>query len=385
VTTWDVAVVGLGAMGSAVAAACSARGASVLGFDAFDPPHALGSSHGETRITREAYFEDPCYVPLVKRANALWRELERESGERLLVDTGGLVIGRPDGVLVPGALASAVEHGLPHERLTAAEVRRRFPAFAPADGLEAVWEPNAGVLFPERCVAAQLARARARGATLRPNTPVTGWEAEGPGFIVRAGDQAHRAARLVLAANAWLPRLLPDTPLPVTVSRQPLFWFQPERDVAELAPDRLPVHIWEPDAGAMFYGFPAFGGTVKIAIHGGGAPSDPDHVERTVTDEEVDVIRRRIAPYLPGMAGLLARTAVCMYVNTPDGHFVVDRHPAHARALVISACSGHGFKFSIAIGEAAADLLLDERPRPDLAPFRWRWGAANSSTLATPT
>ena len=382
---WDVAVIGLGAMGSAAAAACASRGARVIGFDRFDPPHALGSSHGETRITREAYFEDPCYVPLVRRANVLWRELEREAGERLLVDTGGIVIGPPDGPLVRGSLASARTHDLPYERLSAAQIRHQFPALAPTDGLEGVWEPNAGVLFPERCVAAQLARARAYGAALHVNTPVAGWESEGAGFTVRAGGTTHHAAQLVLAANAWLPGLMGGAVLPLKVTRQPLFWFTPERDLADLAPGRLPVHIWQPDDGAAFYGFPAFGGTIKLAIHHGGVPSDPDHVDRNVTEAEVESIRQRVGPFLPAFAGTLARASVCLYANTPDEHFVVDRHPDHPGALVLSACSGHGFKFSIAIGEATADLVLDERPRPDLAPFRWRWSSANSSTEATPT
>jgi sarcosine oxidase len=276
-------------------------------------------------------------------------------------------------------------HDLPHERLSAAEIRRRFPPLAPPDELEGVWEPNAGVLFPERCIAAQLARARARGAALHANTPVAGWDADGAGFTVSAGGERHAATRLVLAANAWLPGLLPGAALPLTVTRQPLFWFTPEADPQALAPGRLPVHIWEPDGGPMFYGFPAFGGTVKLAIHHGGTPSDPDAVERIVTDDEVDAIRQRVAPFLPRMAGPLARAAVCLYANTPDTHFVVDRHPAHPQALVVSACSGHGFKFSIAIGEAAADLLLDGRARPDLAPFRWRWDGADSTSAASPT
>jgi sarcosine oxidase len=383
-TTWDVAVVGLGAMGSAVAAHCAMRGARVLGLDRFDPPHALGSSHGETRITREAYFEDPRYVTLVQRANVLWRELERSSGARLLVETGGVMIGPPEGALVQGALTSARMHGLAHERLTAAGLRRRFPAFTPPDHFEAVWEPTAGVLFPEACVAAHLARARAAGAELLTGVTVVGWDTEGGAYRVRTRDAEHRAARLVLAANAWLPRLLPGVALPLIVSRQPLFWFEPREDARGFAPGRLPIHIWEPPSGLFFYGFPAFEGLIKVAPHGGGVASDPDHLDRTVRDDEVDAMRARLEAFLPGAAGRFARAAVCMYANTPDSHFLVDRHPDHPGVLVVSACSGHGFKFSSAIGEAAADMLIDERPRPDLVPFRWRW-SANSSTAASPT
>jgi len=376
--SYDVAIVGLGAMGSAAAYHFTRRGARVLGLDRFAPPHALGSSHGETRIIREAYFEDPRYVPIVQRAYELWGELERESGEPLMLRTGGLMIGIPDGMVVRGAQTSAETHGLPFERLDAREISRRFPALAPREDMVAIFEPRAGVLFPERCVGAHLALAAKAGATLLPNEPVSSWRADGDGFEVITPLGRYHAGALVLAANAWLDRLLPDLDLGLTVMRQVLFWFEPRAAAADFEPGRLPIHIWEPEPRRCFYGFPAFGGEVKAAIHHEGVRSDPDRLDREVREPEVDAIRARLAAYLPNANGRFARAAVCMYANTPDEHFILDHHPAHPRVLVISACSGHGFKFSAPIGEIAADLLLDGRSRFDLGLFRMRTAAGPS-------
>jgi sarcosine oxidase len=371
-TIHDVAIVGLGAMGSAAAYHFARRGKRVLGFDRFAPPHALGSSHGETRIIREAYFEDPRYVPMVQRAYPLWRELEQESGERLIRSTGGLMIGPEEGVLVRGARASAEIHGLPFERLEAGELRRRFPALAPRDDMVAIWEPRAGVLFPESCVRAHLQAASRHGAELRVDEAVEGWRADGQGFELRTARGTYRADRLVLAANAWLQRLLPDLPLGLSVTRQPLFWFEPRAHREWFEPERLPIHLWEPEPDRFFYGFPAFHAELKVATHGEGATSDPDTVDRHIGDAEVEAHRRRLETYLPDAAGRFARAVVCLYANTQDGHFILDRHPEHERVLIISACSGHGFKFSSAIGEIAADLLLEGRSRLDLNLFRLR-------------
>jgi sarcosine oxidase len=241
--SYDVAIAGLGAMGSA-ARALSRRGLSVVGFDRFAPPHGLGSSHGKSRIIREAYFEHPAYVPLVQHAWALWEELERESGARLLMRTGGLMIGGPpEGALVRGALASAAAHGLPHERLDAAGIRRRVPAFHPGDGMAGVWEPNAGVLFPEAAIAATLASARGHGAELHTDEPVVSWRADERGVEVRTARGTFSAGRLVLASGAWMPALLAELALPLVVERVALFWFEPARDAAGFDPGRFPIFI----------------------------------------------------------------------------------------------------------------------------------------------
>ena len=373
-TTFDVIVVGLGAMGSAAAYHLTRQGRRVLGLDRFSPPHALGSSHGQTRIIREAYFEDPRYVPLVQRAYELWTALEREAERRLLLETGGLMIGRPDSTVVRGARRSAETHGLRHELLAAAEVRRRFPALRPDDDMVAVWEPRAGILIPEACVAAHLAMARRHGATLRVDEPVLRWEPDGGGVRVASAQGVYAAGQLVLSAGSWLTSLLPDLALPLTVERQPLYWFEACRNAAHFAPERLPIHLWEHAPQRYLYGFPDLGDGVKVARHHEGRLTDPDAVDREVHAEEVEAMRGLVRRYVPDADGPLRSTAVCLYTNTPDDHFLIDRHPAHEQVVVASPCSGHGFKFASAIGEALAELLSEGRTRLDLSLFEQRFG-----------
>lgn len=372
----DVIVVGLGAMGAAAARALSRRGLSVLGIDRFAPPHALGSSHGDSRIIREAYFEHPAYVPLVQRAYLLWEELERETGQSLLTRTGGLMIGPRDGVLVAGALRSAQTHALPHEVLGAAEIAARVPAFRPRDHWIGVFEPNDGVLRPEAGIAAMLATASRHGATLRPDEPVLSWGADGAGVRVTTTRGTHRAATCVLAAGAWMPRLLPD--LPLTVARQVLFWFETVGVRNAHDAGVCPISIWEYDQGRMFYSFPRSEKGVKVALHHGGSPADPDRLDREVSAGEVAEARGVLQEYMPFASGPLSATAVCMYTNTPDTHFIIDRHPHIPQALVVSACSGHGFKFAPVVGEAIADLVVEGHTRHDLGLFgAARWSGAN--------
>ena len=371
--SYDVAVIGLGAMGSAAAFHLARRGMSVIGFDRFSPPHSLGSSHGETRIIREAYFEDPRYVPMVQRSAVLWEELERASGTRLFFRTGGLMIGLEDGTLVRGARASAETHRLPCEVLGARALRERYPAFRPREDEVGVWEPRAGVLFPDSCVAAHLESARAAGAELRTDEPVIAWRASGEGFEIETARGRFAAGALVLAAGAWIPSLAHGLALPLEVTRQPIFWFEPKAHPERFDPERFPIYIWEHEPGRYFYGFPAFEGRIKVATHMEGAPADPDSLDREVTEQEVAVLRARLRDYLPDAEGRFHSAAVCMYASTPDGHFAIDRHPDHPRAIVLSACSGHGFKFAPAIGEIAADLVEGRAPATPLELFRLRW------------
>jgi sarcosine oxidase len=339
----------------------------VLGLDRFSPPHALGSSHGDSRIIREAYFEHPCYVPLVQRAYLLWGELERDSGQPLLTRTGGLMIGPRDGVLVAGALRSAEAHALPHTVLDAAEISARVPAFRPRADWIGVLEPNDGVVRPEAGIAAMLAAAARHGATLRTDEPAVSWQADGDGVSVTTARGRYRAARCVLAAGAWMPRLVPE--LPLSVARQVLYWFEPIGARTAHDVGACPISIWECDADHMFYSFPRSDKGVKVAIHHHGAPADPDHLNREVAPDEVAEVRRLLQQYMPFASGPLNATAVCMYTNTPDGHFIIDRHPEHAQALIVSACSGHGFKFAPAVGEAVADFVVEGRTRHDLGLF----------------
>lgn len=369
--TFDVAVVGLGAMGSAAACHLARRGLKVLGLDRFTPPHALGSSHGHSRIIRQAYFEHPLYVPLVQRAYALWAELQQQAQRELLRITGGLMLGRPDSVLVEGALTSARQHRLEHTLLTPGEVRRRFAALQPDDDMVAVWEPHAGILRPEACVEAHLAQAALAGARLRYGETVREWQPDGAGVRVLTDQGEYRAGQLLLAAGAWLPSLLPSLPLPLTVERQVLYWFTP-RDAIAFTPQRCPIHLWEVSPGRYFYGFPDVGDGVKIAMHHGGEITDPEHLRREVSDDEMAAIRSMARRFVPLADGALRASTVCMYTNTPDEHFWIDRHPEHAQVMIVSACSGHGFKFSSAIGELLAQQMTGRPPSFDLSVFRRR-------------
>jgi sarcosine oxidase len=364
---YDVAVVGLGAMGSHTALELATRGRRVLGIDRHRPPHTLGSTHGRTRIIREAYFEEPLYVPIVQRAYDLWRRLEERSGARLLTVTGGLMLGASDSEVVVGARASAVEHDLPYEELSARQVRERFPAYAVPDEHEAILEPRAGFLEPEAAVEATLALAAAAGAELRFDEPVRELE----GNALRTARGTYVADRVVVAAGPWLPELVPGLAALFTAARQPLLWLDPQ-EPALFTPERFPVFVWEWKPGWAFYGFPDVGDGFKVAVHHHGEATTPDTVDRGLRPDDEEAIRELVRRFFPAGDGELRESAVCLYTNTPDEHFVIDRLPDDERVLVASPCSGHGFKFAPAVGEILADLATGESPRFDLAPFALR-------------
>ena len=364
----DLIVVGLGAMGAAVAWRAVTRGLRVIGIDARRPPHTAGSTHGRSRIIREAYFEHPQYVPLVQRAYELWAELEHTRRLRLFQATGGLMIGHPESSVVAGTLRAAREHGLHVQTWTREEIRRNVPVLVPGDGMVGVFEPRAGVLAPERAVSAMIAGASA-GADLILDTPVTGWEQVGDRVVVRSADAVFEAPHMVLAAGAFLPGLSGGPAWPLTVERQVQFWFATGGD-ARFAPGRLPVFLVEMADGRMLYGLPDQGHGVKLAEHHGGTPTTGDGVNREVAVAERDRFVKFASPWIDGLPATPSESAVCLYTNTPDGDFVLDRHPAADRAYVVSACSGHGFKFAPAIGDVVVSELLGEPTAFDLAPFR---------------
>ncbi|NOT09530.1 MAG: N-methyl-L-tryptophan oxidase [Gemmatimonadales bacterium] len=356
-------------MGSMAALELARRGQRVIGFDRFHPPHPFGSSHGKSRIIREAYFEHPQYVPLVRRAYERWNALEQDSGETLLVPTGGLMIGPPDGTLVSGARQSAIVHQLPYEELPAPEVRRRFPVFQLEAHEVGLLEPRAGVLFPEAAIGAALRLARGAGAELHFGERAIEWLG-GSSILVRTERGDYHADQVVVAAGAWMGTGIARASLALQVARQPLHWFSPVGDPAPTAPRRMPVFIWEWEPGGMFYGFPDFGDGVKVAIHHQGEPAHPDTVNRVVMAEEVERLREVMKARTPALNGELRDSSVCLYTNTPDEDFLVDRSPADPRVILASPCSGHGFKFAPAIGEILADLVQGRPPRFDLSPFR---------------
>lgn len=370
---FDVIIAGLGATGSAAAFHLAERGRSVLGFDRFGPPHAFGSSHGQTRIIREAYLEHPDYVPLIQRAFVLWEELESRTCQNLLRPTGGLMIGAPDSEVVSGARRSAEQHSLEYEYLDASEVRRRFPALEPETGMVAIWEPHAGILFPEDCVAAHIRAAREYHADLRIDEPIQAWRADTDGVCVRTEKGEYHAGQLLLCAGSWIKSLVPGISLPFTVERQIQFWFGPKPEFEnQFTPECCPIHIWEYERGRYFYGFPNMGEGVKVARHHEGVQTTMDSINRTVSPLEVDEMRWIIRRFLSGADGPLRSAVVCQYTNTPDRHFWIDRHPACPHVLIASVCSGHGFKFSSVMGEVLADLVVEGRSSFDLSLFASR-------------
>ena len=366
---FDVAVVGLGVMGAATTYELAARGTRVIAFDRFTPPHTYGSTHGRTRIIREAYFEDPLYVPLVQRAYEKWHELEERTRQRLFVQTGGLMVGPEDGVLFTGALQSARVHGLPHEVMDARETLRRFPGLRPEPGMVALLEPRAGLLLPELCLQAFLDLAIAHGAELRTESAVDGWSARTDGIDLRIGNgERIRCGRLVLAAGPWMTDLLNGAVLPIQPERQLFHWFEPA--TSEYRADRCPIALWEYDAGRYFATFSDIGHGLKAGIHHEGENTRADQVDRVPNAADERAIRELLHRFLPAANHRLLDSAVCLYTNTPDHAFVLDRHPDDGRVLVVSPCSGHGFKFASAIGEVVADLATRGESRFDLHAFR---------------
>jgi sarcosine oxidase len=376
-------VVGLGAMGSATVCQLARRGQPVLGVDRFAPPHPHGSTHGETRITRQAIGEGEHCTPLAIRSHELWREIEAETGSRLLTLTGGLIISSDAtaaSVHVPEflatTLAAARHFRIPHELLGAAEIRARFPAFTVRDDETGYFEPGAGYLRPEACVSAQLDLAERHGAVLRRGERVLEVRGEGAGALVRTDAETYRADQVILTVGPWVGEFLgPDYARVFTITRQVLYWFAPGASVGPFLPERFPVFIWEP-AGSPHpvYGFPAVDGPaggVKIAPGSYGDPTSPHGEVRPVTNEEIaEAWKNLVAPRFPGLSARCLKTATCLYTVTPDAGFVIDRHPEHPQVLLVSPCSGHGFKHSAAIGEAVAELVTEGRSRLDLSPFK---------------
>jgi sarcosine oxidase len=373
--TADVVVVGLGAVGSAALHRLALQGVSAIGIDRFDPPHDRGSTHGETRITRLAVAEGDAYVPLVRRSHELWREMEAQTGETLLLQTGGLIIGEGDGAPSHGqagflgsTIAIAQAHGIAHEILDATEIRRRYPQFLVREAERAFFEPTAGILFPERAITAQLRLAREHGATVRVNERVLRVEPCGSGVAVVTDRGRIEAGRAVLTAGAWLPSLAGGALRDVAaIHRQVLLWFDAD-EPALYQPERCPIFIWMygPALEDYLYGFPILpgGSGVKAATEHYGATSiDPDHVERAVPAAEAQgIFARHLAGRLRGVSNRVMKAATCLYTVTPDAGFVIDSLQADGAVIVASACSGHGFKHAPAVGEYLAARATEAAP-----------------------
>ncbi len=384
--SYDYIIIGLGANGSSAlyelskTSKLSRKGNKILGFDRFIPPHIHGSSHGESRIIRQAYYEDPVYVPLLKEAYQLWKDLEKEAGKELFLKTGGLMLGREDSAVVTGSRLSAETHGIPYEYLSAADLHHRFPAFRPRPDTIGLLEKEAGILFPEECIRTFLEGAVANGAAVRYNEAVLKLQPFMDKVEVTTTAGTYTAEKLILTAGPWTGALLPELGLPLRIERQVVLWFRdgqtagdagsgkPSGKTSRFGPASMPVYIWEYTPGKMFYGFPDLGHGIKIGWHHNGSSMRPDELSPDIRREEISEMSAVAADYL-GMQPVFDSGAVCMYTNTPDQHFIIDFHPAFKNIIIASPCSGHGFKFSSLTGRLLSDMAMGRPARFDLSSF----------------
>jgi monomeric sarcosine oxidase len=361
--TYDVIVLGTGGVGSAALFHLAKRGAKVLGLDRFPPGHDRGSSHGRTRIIRQAYFEHPDYVPLLKRAYELWADLSDRCGKQLYHEIGLLQIGPPDGQVIQGVLRSAKLHNLSVQRLTAEETQHRFPGFRLSDGWQSVYEQHAGYLEVENSVLAHLSEARSLGAELRTGVEVRRWHTDGAGVVVETDFDQVRAAELVVAAGPWASSFLAELGVKLDVLRAPVFWYPIDDD--SLRADRgCPAYLF--DIPQCPYGIPVVDGLgFKIAEHGNRQSkqplADPLTVDRDLDVSDQNRVEEFLERHIPGVMRGQPIHSVCMYTMSPDENFIVDIHPKHPQVSFAAGLSGHGFKFTCVLGEILADLALNGR------------------------
>ena len=383
-SVFDVIVLGLGAMGSASVYQLAKKGRRVLGIDQFSPPHTMGSTHGDSRITRQAIGEGEEYVPLALRSYELWREIEAATGNSLLEETGGLIMDSPSaGSTLHGCsrfldttVAAAKKFGIAHSLLDTNQIRSRFPQFQLKGDEQGYYEPAMGFLRPEACVASQIDLARRHGAEIRTNEKVLELIPRSGEVIVRTASGQYTAGQVVVSAGAWINHLFGNEwPGLFSISRQVLCWFDVRDGFESFVPSRFPVFIWVfgSEQDDFNYGIPAIDGPnggVKIGTEQHRTETDPDTVDRNVTAAEIDEIYRKyVQDRLPGLSPRCIKASVCLYTTTPDSRFVIDFHPAHPNVLIVSPCSGHGFKHSAAIGEIVSDLLTSGSTRTNIRPF----------------
>ena len=360
---YDIAVIGLGAMGGAAAYHCARRGQRVLGLDANPPYHTLGSSHGATRAIRETYFESPDYVPLARRSHALWRELETETGSSLLSTRGAVYVGPRGHGMLQGVRTAAQRHRLDLEPLSHDDMARRFPGFTLPQGWEGLFEPNGGVLAAEPCLQAHWDLARRHGADLRFGVAAVAWSQAADGSIVietEAGDLKARGA--IVTVGPWACDLLRALDLPLSGRRITVVHFD-AADPSLYDASSMSVYFWATPEG-IFAGFPHFDGEgVKIMRHDTGEICTPETARRTISRADVAEVAAFADKYMPYANGRVRKALIGLYTMTPDNHFVIDRHPGFRNLVYATGCSGHGFKFAPVVGEILADMVVDGRTR----------------------
>jgi len=356
----DVAVVGLGSMGSLALWQLARRGVKAIGFEQFEPGHDRGSGHGESRIIRSCYAEGPQYVPLLQAAFPLWRQLEEETATELLTENGALFLGRLDSGFVKGARATADHHSLPYDILDPDTVQRRYPPHRLEAGEIGFLDLKAGFLRPELAVRTAVARAVQLGAQVVAPERVQAIQERGDAVEVQTPSRTYRAGHVIAAVGAWVGKLLPELGLPTWVERQVMVWY-PARRPEEFTADRFPIFIRDRGAPDLtWYGFPSLdGSTVKVAIHHDGQEADPDRLDRDIRESDYEAVTTLVRRAIPGLEPVPVRGKVCMYTNTPDGHFVIGRPPGTSRIVMLGPMAGHGFKFAAVVGAIGADLATE--------------------------
>jgi len=358
-TSYDAIVLGVGGMGSATLYHLARRGYRVLGIEQFSLGHEMGSSHGVTRIIRLAYAEHPSYVPLLRRAYHLWREMEHTAGERLLFITGGLDIGAPEGEMVSGSLRSCLEHEIPHQMLDAAEISHRFPGYRLPAGMVGVYQSDGGFVLPERSIATHVMAAQSFGAEVHGCERVVEWCEIGAGIEVKTDRDTYRAGRLIITAGPWAAQAVPALRPLAVPERQVMIWVQPLRP-ERFAPDAFPIFNMEAQEG-RYYGFPVYGvpGFKMGRFHHRGEHVDPNRMNRDCDREDEAILREGIVRYFPDANGPTLAMKTCLFTNSPDEHFILDTLPGVPQVSIAAGFSGHGFKFATVIGEIMADFALE--------------------------
>lgn len=356
---FDSIVIGIGGMGSSAAYHLSRHGQRVLGLEQFDIPHDLGSSHGVTRIIRLAYAEGAGYVRLLRRAYELWRDLERQAGERLLFVTGCVDAGGPDSATVRGSLETCREFGLDHQILDCKRLHEKFPGYQFPGNITAVLQPDGGFLLPERCIVNYVKAAQVLGAQIHTRERVIGWDAFAGGVEVRTEHETYRTRALVITAGPWASQLCPllrDLAIP---ERQVVLWAQPLRPEL-FQSDGFPVFNLEAPEG-RFYGCPEYGvpGFKIGKYHHRLENVDPAGIDREIHPEDEAVLREGIRRYFRDADGPTLAMKTCMFTNSPDEHFILGAHPEADNVYIAAGFSGHGFKFASVVGEIMTDLALD--------------------------
>jgi len=379
---FETIVLGLGAMGSAAVYQLAKRGNKVMGIDQFSPPHIYGSTHGDSRITRQAIGEGLQYTPIALRSYEIWREIEKETGKTLLEAVGGLIISSPIKTTenhVPDffekTVAAAKKYNIRHEILNAEAIRKRFPQFKVKDDEVGYYELEAGFLRPEACVSANLELARKHSAEIHSDEKVESFTQEGALVRVRTNRGEYTTEKLIVSAGPWLPDLMPEYAKILSVRRQVMFWFDTKDSIEPFLPKNFPIFIWELQEGDQgIYGFPAIDGVrggVKIANEQYATTTTPDTVDRKVTQEEISrMYEQVIKPYFPGLSDRCVKSVSCLYTIAPDFKFIIDTHPQYKSVIIASPCSGHGFKHSAGIGEILAQMVIDGHSKIDISSFK---------------